>query len=79
VRRAVFLSRAQHHTALPRYLLLAAANVCVSYSLISFLTRMLSVNVMVAKISVETLLFFANFTIQRDFVFARRSLAAKKQ
>jgi putative flippase GtrA len=79
VRRAVFLSRAQHHTALPRYLLLAAANVCVSYSLISFLTRMLSVNVMVAKISVETLLFFANFTIQRDFVFARRSLTSRKQ
>jgi glycosyltransferase involved in cell wall biosynthesis len=73
VRRSVFHYRAQHHTALPRYLLLAVANVCVSYSLISFLTRMLFVNVMVAKISVETLLFFANFSIQRDFVFARRS------
>ncbi len=73
VRRAVFLSREQHRVVLPRYLLLAAANVCLSYALISFLSRVLSMDVIAAKISVETLLFIANFAIQRDFVFARRT------
>jgi glycosyltransferase involved in cell wall biosynthesis len=73
VRKAVFLSRQQHQIALPRYLMLAAANVCLSYSLISFLSGTLSVGVMTAKISVETVLFIGNFAIQRDFVFARRS------
>lgn len=71
VRNAVFLSREQHRIVLPRYLLLAAANVCLSYALISFLTNSLNMGVMPAKVSVETLLFFANFAIQRDFVFAR--------
>jgi glycosyltransferase involved in cell wall biosynthesis len=73
VRKAVFLSKAQHRVVLPRYLLLAAANVCLSYALISFLTRILAVGVIPAKISAETFLFIANFAIQRDFVFANRS------
>jgi glycosyltransferase involved in cell wall biosynthesis len=72
VRKAVFLSREQHRIVLPRYLTLAAAHVCLSYSLISFLSGTLSVGVMTAKISVESLLFIGNFAIQRDFVFARR-------
>ena len=72
VRRAVFLSREQHRVALPRYLLLAAANICLSYTLISFFTRVMAVSVMPAKISVETFLFIANFALQRDFVFTRR-------
>lgn len=73
VRKAVFFSRAQHRIVLPRYLLLAAANVCLAYALIAFLTRILSVGVMPAKISVETFLFIANFAIQRDFVFKSRT------
>jgi glycosyltransferase involved in cell wall biosynthesis len=78
VRKAVFFSHAQHHIALPRYLLLAAANVCLSYALISLLTGMFSFRVIPAKISVETLMFIANFVIQRDFVFARRSSGASE-
>ncbi|HTB12454.1 MAG TPA: glycosyltransferase [Bryobacteraceae bacterium] len=73
VRKAVFFSKEQHRIVLPRYLLLAAANICLSYALISFLTGVASFRVMPAKISVETFLFIANFTIQRDFVFANRS------
>jgi glycosyltransferase involved in cell wall biosynthesis len=72
VRQAVFFSREPHRVVLPRYLLLAAANICLSYALISFLTMILSMGVMPAKISAETFLFIANFTMQRDFVFARR-------
>lgn len=70
VRKAVFLSREQHKVALPRYLLLAVANVCLSYSLISFLSNRLGFPVVTAKIGVESVLFIANFAIQRDFVFA---------
>ncbi len=72
VRRAVFLSREQHRVVLPRYLLLAALNVCLAYALITFLTGFLSVRVITAKISVETFLFMWNFVIQRDLIFARR-------
>ena len=70
VRKAVFLSREQHRIALPRYLLLAAANVALSYSLITFLSGTLGFQVMPAKIAVESVLFIGNFAIQRDFVFA---------
>jgi glycosyltransferase involved in cell wall biosynthesis len=73
VRKAVFFSKEQHRIVLPRYLLLAAANICLSYALISFLTGIVSFRVMPAKIAVETFLFIANFAIQRDFVFANRS------
>ncbi len=73
VRKGVFLSDARHRTVLPRYLLLGAANVCASYSLISFLTGFLPLRVMVAKIIAESFLFIANFAIQRDFIFSRRS------
>lgn len=74
VRRAVFLSREQHKIVFPRYLLLAAANVCLSYALITFLAGYFSVSVIAAKISVESVLFIGNFAIQRDFVFARRAV-----
>lgn len=70
VRKAVFLSREQHRVALPRYLLLAAANVALSYSLIAYFSSRLGFEVVPAKIAVESVLFFANFAIQRDFVFA---------
>jgi glycosyltransferase involved in cell wall biosynthesis len=73
VRKAVFLSSAQHRVVLPHYLLLGAANVCASYGLISFLTSVLPLRVISAKIVAETFLFVANFAIQRDFIFARRS------
>lgn len=78
VRRAVFLSREQHRIVLPRYLLLAAANVCLSYTLISYFSRILPVDVIATKVLVETPLFIANFAIQRDFVFARRAIPAAR-
>lgn len=71
VRKAVFLSSAQHRVVLPRYLLLGLANVCASYGLISFLTSILPLRVISAKILAESFLFVANFAIQRDFIFAR--------
>lgn len=76
VRRSVFFSDHGHHVLLPRYLLLAGANAVVSYAGIRLLTAFTHLAVMPSKILVETLLFFANFLIQRAYVFTRRSHAA---
>jgi putative flippase GtrA len=73
VRRAVFLSQEQHRRVFPRYLVLVAANLAISYSLISFFTHTMGWGMIPAKVGVEGVLFIANFTMQRDFVFARRS------
>jgi glycosyltransferase involved in cell wall biosynthesis len=72
VRKAVFFSKEPHRTVLPRYLLLGAANLCVSYSIVSYMTSAFRVGVIPAKMLTESFLFIANFTLQRDFVFARR-------
>jgi glycosyltransferase involved in cell wall biosynthesis len=71
VRRAVFISNERHRILLPRYLLLVAANAALSYAGIELLTRVALLGVFPAKIAVETILFIANFAIQRDFVFTR--------
>jgi glycosyltransferase involved in cell wall biosynthesis len=72
VRRAVFISNERHRILLPRYLLLVTANAALSYAGIELLTRAAAVGVLPAKIAVETILFLANFAIQRDLVFTRR-------
>jgi len=71
-RRAVFLSRERHRILLPRYLLLVVASGCASYALIQWLRAALGWSVMAAKMTAESLLFIANFAIQREFVFQRR-------
>ncbi len=72
VRKAAFLSEERHQVVLPRYLLLVAANALISYSAIRFLTAALPIGVFPAKLLAESILFIANFAIQRDFVFTRR-------
>jgi glycosyltransferase involved in cell wall biosynthesis len=76
VRRAVFLSDQPHRVVLPRYLLVAASNVCLSYAGIELLTKAFALSVFEAKIIAETTLFLANFWLQRDFVFTRRGARA---
>ena len=71
VKKAVFLSEEQHKILLPRYLLVLVTNATLSYLGIRFLAGFFSMNILAAKVAVETLLFFANFAIQRDFVFTR--------
>jgi glycosyltransferase involved in cell wall biosynthesis len=75
VRKAVFYSDEPNRTVLPRYLLLGAANVCVSWSVLSFATSRFAVGPMAAKILIESFLFIANFALQRDFVFGRSAAA----
>jgi dolichol-phosphate mannosyltransferase len=72
VRRAVFLSDESHRILLPRYLLLAGTSCLLSYTGIRALTSVLPVNVLLAKVVVETLLFTLNLFIQREWVFTKR-------
>ena len=76
-RRAVFLSRQSHRIVLPKYLLLVFGSGLLSYSLILLFSSALGMNVMAAKLLAESLIFIANFTIQRDFVFTEREPAPK--
>lgn len=75
-RRAVFLSSERHRIVLPKYLLLVAASGTASYALIGLLRGAFGWPVMAAKIAAESILFLANFVIQRDVVFRRREPAA---
>jgi putative flippase GtrA len=75
-RRAVFLSRERHAVVLPRYLLLVVCSGIVSYGLIGFLNDRMSVPVIWAKITAESILFIANFLIKRDLVVTRSTKAA---
>jgi putative flippase GtrA len=73
----VFRSRTQNTVALPRYCLSVVAQGLVSYFLFTNLSRLLGIDVVIAKILVETALFFASFVVQREFVF-RGSKAARR-
>jgi len=65
----VFRSRTQNTVALPRYCVSVVAQGLVSYFLFTNLSRLLGMDVAIAKILVETALFFASFIVQREFVF----------
>jgi glycosyltransferase involved in cell wall biosynthesis len=71
-RRAVFLSDVSHRKTLPKYVLLAAVSGGVSYLLIRLLWDVGGMAVLPAKLLAETVLFFVNFAVSRDFVFTRR-------
>lgn len=74
VRRAVFLSSEPHHVLLPKYIILVLANGLLSYSLIRALHDNFAVPILAAKIAVESILFFVNFVIQRDFIFKSKNI-----
>ncbi len=71
-RRVVFHSRQRHAVVLPKYVFLVIVNGVLSYALIQLLIRLLGLPALPAKLTAEGLLFIANFSIQRDFVFTRR-------
>jgi putative flippase GtrA len=71
VKRLVFSSRQSHARALPKYLALVTGSAAVSYMMITFFVESAGVNVLLAKVLAEALLFIPNFVIQRDLVFRR--------
>jgi glycosyltransferase involved in cell wall biosynthesis len=73
VRRSVFYSRQRHLAVLPKYLMLMMASGAASYGGIRLLSAQLAMNPIVAKLLVESCLFFGNFAIQRLFIFNPRA------
>ncbi len=71
VRRTVFNVRGRDSASFPKYLTLVALTGSVSYACIRLITGTTGIPVFRTKIAVETLLFFLNFTMQRDWVFLR--------
>jgi hypothetical protein len=72
-RKAVFLSHLRHSVVLPKYILLVISSGIASYALIRALTHSLAISPMAAKVAAESLLFIANFLLQRDLVFTDRA------
>jgi putative flippase GtrA len=68
-KRGVFHSHTPTRIAAPRYALTAAITGAIGYLAISNLVRATGINVLVAKVTVETSLFIFSFVIQRAFVF----------
>jgi len=73
VRSSVFYSKQRHKTVLPKYLLAVLVSGAVSYAGIRLLSANLRINPVSAKLIVETILFFANFAVQRMFIFKPQS------
>ena len=61
-----------------RYFLLAALILACNYAMLFFLTEILPIPIVPAKLITETLLFFASYFLQRSVVFAPRILAKNK-
>jgi putative flippase GtrA len=76
VKKAVFLSRGRHGGVFARYLALVIASATMSVLLIRGMTAVLPVGVVAAKLIAETLLFFVNFVVERDWVF-RKTVAVE--
>lgn len=71
---AVFNSQEKIISSMPRFLFLAAVWILASYCMIQFAVHFLGINVIVAKLSAETLLFFLSYLAQKFFVFKAGNL-----
>lgn len=71
LRKFVFYSTLDLRLVFPRYLGVVAFFFCLSATFVSMQTDN-GTSAVAAKLFVEGLLFFANFIIQRDYVFANR-------
>lgn len=74
VRRAAFHSGEAHRVVLPRYLALVGSNVLLSYAGIQLIISLFPVGLFTAKVLSESVLFLANFVVQRDLIFTRRQV-----
>lgn len=71
-RNFVFHSRAGYLIALLKYFLVATILGLLATALVSYAVGSMGFGVLLAKVVVETVLFFASFTVQRDFIFGRQ-------
>jgi glycosyltransferase involved in cell wall biosynthesis len=73
VKKMVFYSDQAHSRTFPKYIALVFFSGFISYNLIKVLTTVSSLKVFTAKIIAESIIFLANFAIQRDFIFSRNN------
>lgn len=71
--KVVFQSEGTVRSTLPRYILLAAAQMSLSALLVGYLYPIFGGLEVLVKIPVDVLLFFLSFVIQREFVYTERS------
>lgn len=76
-RRSVFRSDAQVWTTIPKYWISVLISGSISFVLIQSVVSRTTIPVIPAKLTVETLMFFFSFAIQRDFVFSKSSWEAQ--
>jgi putative flippase GtrA len=69
VKRMVFNSRGRALREFLQYAALVAVSGTLSYGLIVLFTTHLSMGVLKAKLVAESILFLANFLVQRDLIF----------
>lgn len=72
-RRAVFLKEKGSPLTFVKFLALVIVSGTLSYTLMMALREHARFALMPAKLTAETLLFFVNFLVQRDFIFASRA------
>lgn len=77
VKKVVFYSDVRHGKTFPKYLSLVIISGFVSYLLIKVLTMFSPLSVVPAKLVAESIVFLANFAIQRDFIFTLDKNARK--
>jgi glycosyltransferase involved in cell wall biosynthesis len=71
-RSFVFKSDRRHNTAMAMYFTTLVLMGIVSYGIIQMLHASLGINIYMAKILSEGMLYIASFTLQREFIFTRR-------
>jgi putative flippase GtrA len=72
-RRAVFLKERSTPLTFVKFLALVIVSGTLSYTLLMALREHAHFALMPAKLTAETLLFFVNFLVQRDIIFASRA------
>ncbi len=72
IKNFVFFSDEDHRHALPKYVMTVIILGFFSYGMIMFTTEHFNISVPLAKILVETIMYLANFLIQRDLIFRAR-------
>ena len=73
-RHFVFRSDRSHAFAMTLYITILIGMGLCSYGLILVMSESMGVNIFLAKVISELLLYFASFALQRDFVFTRKEV-----
>jgi glycosyltransferase involved in cell wall biosynthesis len=69
VRTLVFKSREKIYRTFPKYVLLVMVSGFISGALVYYFTSFFKINIIIAKMISESILYLANFVIQKDIIF----------